>query len=80
MFLFFQRFDIDACQGAIAHAIGHLVEALRNKLEGRGFESLWGLNPSGLTMPLGPTQSLAENQYQVYFPGLYGGLCLGLTT
>ena len=73
MFLFFLTillFDIDTCQGAIAHVLAQMVEALCHKLEGRGFESLWGLNPPDLNMVLGPTQPLAENQYQVYFLGL----------
>jgi hypothetical protein len=47
-----------------------LVEALRYKTEGRGFESQWGLNPSGLIMARGSIDPLAENQYQVYLLGL----------
>jgi len=41
------------------HAVVQLVEALRYKLEGRGFDSQWcnwnfyWLNPSGRTMALG---------------------------
>jgi len=45
---------------------GQLVEALRYKPEGPGFDSRWGhwnfswLNPSGRTMALGSTQPLTE--------------------
>jgi hypothetical protein len=48
------------------HAVAQLVEALRYKPEGRGFDSLWShwnfqwLNPSGRIMVLGSTQPLTE--------------------
>jgi hypothetical protein len=47
------------------HAVAQLVEALRYKPEGRGFDSLW-CHPSGRTMALGQTQPLT-NEYQEYF-------------
>jgi hypothetical protein len=48
------------------YAVAQLVEALRYKPEGRGFDSLWShwsfkcLNPSGRTVALGSTQPLTE--------------------
>jgi hypothetical protein len=48
------------------HAVTQLVEALRYKLEGHGFDSRWCQreiclhNPSGCTMALGLTQPLTE--------------------
>jgi hypothetical protein len=39
---------------------GAVVEALRYKPEGRGFESRWRHNPSGRTMALESTQPLTE--------------------
>jgi hypothetical protein len=45
------------CEG---HAVAQLVEALRYKPEGRGFESRWCHNPSGRTVALGLTQPLTE--------------------
>ena len=50
----------------MGHAVAQLVEALRYKSEGRGFDSRWCHwiffidNPSGRTMALGSTQSLTE--------------------
>jgi hypothetical protein len=38
--------------------VAQLVEELRYKPEGRGFDFRWG--PSGRTMALGSTQSVAE--------------------
>ena len=48
------------------HVVSQMVEALRYKPEGRGFDSRWCHwifhlhNPSGLTMSLGSTQPLTE--------------------
>ena len=48
----------------ISDSVVQLVEALRYKPEGRGFDSRWyhwifhGHNPSGLSVALGLTQSL----------------------
>jgi hypothetical protein len=63
------------------HAVAQLVEALRYKPEGRGFDSRWShwLNPSGRTMALGLTEPLNRNEYQEYFLGRKGGRCVGLT-
>ena len=51
----------------MGHAVAQLVEALRYKLEGRGFDSRWchwiffiDIIPSGRTMALGLTQPLTE--------------------
>jgi hypothetical protein len=41
------------------HAVAPLVETLRYKLEGRGFDSQW-CHPSGCTVALGLTQTLTE--------------------
>ena len=40
--------------------MAQLVEALRYKPEGRGFDSRWCHNPSGRTMELGLTKPLTE--------------------
>ena len=45
----------------VGTAVAQLVEALRYKSEGRGFDSRWcHWNPSGRTMALGSTQPLRE--------------------
>jgi hypothetical protein len=46
----------------LGHAVAQLVEALRYKPEGRGFDSRWchWHNPFGRTMALGSTQPLKE--------------------
>jgi len=51
--------------------MAQLVEALRYKSEGRGFDSLESFidNPSGRTMALGLTQPPNRNEYQEYFLG-----------
>jgi len=52
------------CMGG--YAVAHLVEALRYKSEGRGFDSRWftgifhWLNPTGRNVALGLTQPLTE--------------------
>ena len=46
------------CSVSPGHAVAQLVDALRYKSEGRGFDSRWRHNPSGRTMALGLTQSL----------------------
>jgi len=54
----------------MSSALGYTVqlfEALRYKLEGRGFDSQ---NPSGHSMALGLTQPLNRNEYQEYFLGV----------
>jgi hypothetical protein len=63
----------------VGHAVAQLVEALRYKPEGRGFDSRWfhWHNPTGRTMALGLTQPVTEmstgNISLV-------GRCVGLTT
>ena len=44
----------------LGSAVAQLVEALRYKPEGRGFDSRWCLWNSGPTMALGSTQPLTE--------------------
>ena len=45
---------------ALGYAVSQVVEALRYKPEGRGFNSRCCHNPSGRTMALGLTQPLTE--------------------
>ena len=42
------------------HAVVQLLEALRYKSEGRGFDLQWCHNPSGRTVALGSTQPRVE--------------------
>jgi hypothetical protein len=42
------------------HAVAKLVEALRYKPEGRGFDSRWCHNPSGCIIELGSTHPLTK--------------------
>jgi hypothetical protein len=66
------------------HAVAQLVEALRYKPEGRGFDSRGGHSNFSLTMMprYGPGVDSASNrnEYQVYILGGKGGRCVGLTT
>ena len=64
---------------ALRYTVPHLLEALRNKPEGCGFDSRWCHNPSSRTMDHGLTQPLKRNEYQEYFLGGKGGQCVGLT-
>jgi hypothetical protein len=66
--------------------VAQLVEALRYKPEGSGFNSRWGhrdwRNHSGRTMVLGSTQPLIEMTISDIYPGGgedKGGRCRGLT-
>ena len=69
------------------HAVVQLVEALRYKSEGRGFDfpmvSLeFFINiilPAAL-WPMGVDSASNRNEYQEYFLGGKGGRCLRLTT
>ena len=58
----------------MGHAVTQLVEALRFKSEGRGFDSRW--------CPFGPGVDSASNrnEYQEYFLEGRSGRCVGLTT
>ena len=66
------------------YAVAQLVEALRYKPEGHGFNSngVIGIfhlhNPSGSTMALGSTQPLTETLTGIC-PKVKGGRCVGLT-
>jgi hypothetical protein len=44
----------------VEHAVAQLDEALRNKPEGRGFDSRLCHNTSGRTMALGSTQPVTD--------------------
>jgi hypothetical protein len=70
--------------GGGGHAVVQLVEALRYKPEGRGFDSLWCQwnwhNPFGRTMALGSTQPLTKmSTRNISWEGK-GGRYVGLTT
>jgi hypothetical protein len=68
--------------------VAWLVEALRNKLEGHGFNSRgchWNISltqytTSGCTMALGSTQPLAEMSTRSISWDGKGSRCIGLTT
>jgi len=67
------------------HAVAQFVEALRYKLEGRGFDSLWCRWNFYWHIPpaaYGPGVDSASNrnEYQEYFLRGKGGRCLRLTT
>ena len=70
----------------LGHAVAQLVEALRYKPEGRGFDSRWCYcNFSSIQSfrpHYGPRVNSASNrnEYQEYFLGGKGGRCVGLTT
>jgi hypothetical protein len=67
------------------HAVAQLVEALRYKPEGRGFDSRWCDRNFSLTLSIRPhygpgvDSASNRNEYQE-FTGGKGGRCLGLTT
>jgi len=58
--------------------VAQLVEALRYKPVGCGFDSLWC--PSGRTMDLGLTQPLTKMSTRNISWGSKGSRCVGLTT
>jgi len=68
------------------HAVAQLVEALRYKLEGRGFDSRWCHWNFSLTLSFRPhyvpgvDSASNTNEYQQYFLGNKGGRCVGLST
>ena len=74
----------DILQYRMGHAVAQLVEALRYKPEGRGFDSRWChwnfSFPSGCTMVLGLTQPLTEMSTGIFPGGGKGSWCIGLTT
>ena len=65
--------------------MAQLVETLRYKSEGRGFDSRWCHLNFSLTQSFRPHYSPAvgsasyRNEYQEYFLGGKGGRCVGLT-
>ena len=68
------------------HAVTQLVEALRYKPEGRGFDSRWCHWNFSLTSSFRPRYGPGinsvsnRNEYQEYFLEGKGGRCVGLTT
>jgi len=83
MYLFINIFFIDIILPA---ALWILVEALRYKAEGRGFDSRWCnwnfLLRKSVRLHYGPGVDSASNrnEYQEYFQGGKVGRCVGLTT
>jgi hypothetical protein len=69
----------------MGHAVGHLVEALRYKLEGHGYDSRWCHRNFSMTSfwpHYGPGVDTASNRigYQQYFLEGKGGRRVALTT
>jgi hypothetical protein len=70
----------------MGHAVAQLVEALRYKPEGRGFDSRWChwnfflFLSFRLRCDPGVNSASNRNEYQEYFLGGKGGWCVGLTT
>jgi hypothetical protein len=67
------------------YAVAQLVEALRYKPEGRGFDSRWCHWNFSMTSfrphyGLGVDSASNRNEYHEYFLGGKGGRCVGLTT
>ena len=65
------------------HAVVQLVEALRYKPEGRGFDSRWchlGFSLFRSHCDPGVDSASNRNEYREYFLGGKGGRCVGLTT
>ena len=68
------------------HVVAQLVEALRYKSEGRGFDSRWFHWNFSLTLSSRPhcdpgvDSASNRNEYQECFLGGKGGRCVGLTT
>ena len=66
--------------------VGQMVEALRYKLEGSGFDSRWCHGKFSLTQSFRPhngpgfDSASNRNEYQEYCQEAKGGRCVGLTT
>jgi len=84
------RTAVNAFTGPIdlkpGNAVAQLVEELRYKPEGRGFDSRWCHWNFSLTYSFrqhygpGVDSASTRNEYQVYFLGGKGSRCVGLTT
>jgi len=74
------------CKVGCTLLVAQLVEALRYKLEGRGFDSRWCHWNFSLTWSFRPhydpgvDSASNRNEYQEYFLGVKGGRSVGLTT
>ena len=70
----------------MGHLVAQLVEALRHKPEGCGFNPRWCNWNFSLTLSFQPHygpgvgSTSNRNEYQEYFLGGKGGRCVGLTT
>ena len=67
----------------LGYAVTQLVEALRYKSEGRGFDSRcchWNFSSFRSHCGPGVDSVFNRNEYQEYFLGGKGGRCVGLTT
>jgi hypothetical protein len=69
------------CSPVSGYAVAQLAEALRNKTEGRGFDSRWCQWNFSFRPYYGPGLDSASNrnEYQEYFLRGKGGWCVGLT-
>jgi hypothetical protein len=63
----------------MGHAVAQLVEALRYKTEGRGFDSRWCHWNYFIDYGPGVDSPTNRNEYQEYFLGRKRGRCVGLT-
>jgi len=71
--------------GGGVHALAQLVEALRFKTEGHGFDSRWchwNYSLTSFRPHYGPgvDSTSNRNEYQEYYLGGKSGRCVGLTT
>ena len=60
--------------------MAQLVEALRYKPEGRGFDFIWCHWNFSLTQSFQPHSASNSNEYHEYFLGSKSGRCVGLTS
>jgi hypothetical protein len=78
-----EQVRIETLPESAGYAVAQLVEALRYKPEGRGFDFRWGHWDFFVDLSLGPTQPLTEMSARVISwggGGDKGGRCIGLTT
>jgi hypothetical protein len=64
----------------LGFAVAQLVEALRYKPTGRGFDSRWCHWIFFIGIILSVDSACNRNEYLEYFLGSKGGRCVGLTT